>query len=160
MEGKGWFAIYGLLVLFAIYMFAAQQSQGQQIAALKAQVVQLKQAPGAAPSPSAAPEESLAPSPDLSSPAARDAQRKADLATIRAALLQYQRDNKTYPVSLTSLVPRYHSVLPKDPLDPRYTYRYTKTTTGYKLTCVLEVKNDPDDVRSDGRADGVYTIAQ
>lgn len=163
MEGKGWFAIYGLLAVFAIYLFIVQRGQAGQIASLQQQLSQSQVTPEPSGQPSESPEPATSASPDepdLSSPAARDAKRKADMATLKGALTAYQKENKTYPNDIASLATKYTEEIPKDPLDPKYSYRYQKTQTGFRLTAVIERKDDADDKRSDGRADRVYTVTE
>lgn len=162
MEGKGWFIIYGVLALLVIYLFIAQQSQAGRIKQLQADVAQLgnanqTSAPPVTPAASASPEASS--SPDLSNALGRDQRRAQDLRTISAALNKYYTEKKSYPDSLSQLVPTYLDSLPKDPLSPKYLYRYVKTSTGYKLTAYLETSDYPDD-RKDGKQDHILTFTE
>ncbi len=162
MEGKGWFVIYGVLALLVIYLFIAQQSQAGRIRQLQADVAQLSNAsqgstPSAAPTTSPSPAASS--SPNLSNALGRDQRREQDLMTITAALNKYNAEKKSYPDSLSQLVPAYLDSLPKDPLSPKYAYRYVKTPTGYKLTAYLETSDYPDD-RKDGKPDHILTFTE
>lgn len=89
----------------------------------------------------------------------RDAQRKADLKQIKAALAQYYEDSKgEYPASnddskdgvfLPVLKEKnYMAKVPIDPLSPTYYYNYVVSGKSYVLTCVLENKNDAEGVKS------------
>lgn len=163
MEGKGWFVIYGLLVFFAFYLFLAQQQQNGKIKDLRQEVASLKQQLTTPTPPAAESGESASPeaTPDLSTPQARDKQRKSDLAATAGALNEYQRDNGSFPTERKILVSKYLKTLPEDPLSPKYSYRYRKTDSGFVLTCVLETKNDPDDVKgTDTKRDQVYTVTE
>lgn len=160
MEGKGWFIIYGILALLVIYLFVAQQSQAGRIKQLQADVAQLRgvgQTSAPPATPAASPEPSS--SPDLSNALGRDQRREQDLGTISAALNKYQAEKKSYPDSWSQLSPTYLDSIPKDPLSPKYSYRYLKTQTGYKLTAYLETSNYPDD-RRDGKADHILTFTE
>lgn len=93
----------------------------------------------------------------------RDARRKADLKQIQAALEQYSVDNKgvflTTPDDskdgkfLSFLEPTYMSKVPIDPSHPNLYYKYESDGKTYKLTCVLENKDDPE-----GKKSGNYTL--
>jgi hypothetical protein len=153
--GKGWIAIYGLLLFFAFYLFLSQHDANSRIEQLQSEVAALKASGQATPSPSAEP----TPTPDLSTPAARDTQRKSDVNKIKSALTAYRSDKGSYPTELKELTPDRLESLPADPLAPKYSYRYRKTSTGFQLTAVLEQKNDPDDAGdADHKRDQVYTV--
>jgi type II secretory pathway pseudopilin PulG len=159
MEGKGWFVIYGILALLVIYLFIAQQFQSGRIKQLQADVAQLS---NAAPSPTTSPATAspeATQSPNVSNALGRDDQRKADLATIAAALNKFKAAKGYYPNSLQQLVPDYLDSLPKDPLSPKYSYRYVKTPTGFRVTAHLETSDYPDD-RTDGKADHILTVTE
>lgn len=168
MEGKGWFVIYGVLFILVIYLFFALQKTNGQVKALTAAVIRLQtngtgSSTDIAPSPSPAVELSPTPSsepqptPDLTTSEGRDQQRKRDLSDIKEALEKYRTERGSYPNSLQSLVPAFISTLPVDPSKGKYTYRYSKNGDGYKLTAVLENKQDADDA-ADGKKDGIYTL--
>jgi len=91
---------------------------------------------------------------------ARDAQRKADLRQIQAALELYRADQGSYPASLTcgaaltNPPPVTATYLRKIPCDPKNTgqYRYTYTTSAvacgvanaqYCIITCLENQKDP-----------------
>lgn len=161
MEGKGWFVIYGILALVAIYLFIAQQSLAGKVNQLQADVVQLRNVAPAQPTPEATASESPAPQPssNLSSALGRDQKRADDLSAIAGALNKYYQEKKSYPNSLQQLVPTYLPSLPKDPLSPKYDYRYVKTPTGFRLTAYLETSDYPDD-REDGKQDHILTVTE
>lgn len=163
MEGKGWFVIYGILALLAMYLFIAQQSQAGQIKQLRADVAQLSNTQQSTPTSEVVTSDSPSPdpesSPNLSNALGRDQKRQADLVTIQAALSKYYAEKKSYPNSLQQLVPQYLASLPKDPLSPKYSYRYVKTPSGYKLTAYLETSDYPDD-RADGKQDHTLTFTE
>ena len=161
MEGKGWFVIYGILALIVIYLFVAQQSLSGQVNQLQADIAQLRNVSQEAPVPEPSSSESAAPeeSPDLSNALSRDQKREQDLAALSEALQKYQAAKKSYPNSLQQLVPDYLSSLPTDPLSPKYSYRYVKTPTGYRLTAFLETSDYPDD-RADGKQDHILTVTE
>lgn len=160
MEGKGWFVIYGILALLVIGMGIRQLTLGSEVNTLKKQVAALsRQQPSPEPSASAPPELSAAPTPDLSTPAARDAVRKADLKATAEGLKKYKADKGSYPISRDPLAPDYLATVPADPLTPKYSYRYAKTATGFRLTAYLETKNDPDDAK-DGKRDQTFTVTE
>jgi type II secretory pathway pseudopilin PulG len=160
MEGKGWFVIYGILALIIIYLFIAQQSLGGKVNQLQADVAALRNAQQApAPEPSSSSSPGAEQSPNLSNAAGRDQQREDDLRTINEALKKYYDQKKQYPNSLQQLVPNYLASLPKDPLSPKYSYRYVKTPTGYSLTAYLETSDYPDD-RADGKQDHILTFTE
>lgn len=46
----------------------------------------------------------------------RDARRISDIKSIQVALALYYNDNSQYPLTLSSLVPTYMGILPKDPV--------------------------------------------
>jgi len=79
----------------------------------------------------------------------RDAKRKADLESIRAALEMYRSNHSYYPSALstlTSVSEQYMSSVPTDPLaDRTYAYKYnplpascTTVCTDYTLGAYLE----------------------
>jgi len=88
-------------------------------------------------------------------PESFDAQRKKDLATLKAALKNYFADNSKYPEAATEiktsdqssvlaqdLVPAYIAALPDDPLAPKYYYSYKSDGQTFELSCVLEDMTD------------------
>lgn len=159
MEGKGWFVIYGLLFLVVLFLLFSQLSANAEIDRLKAEVAALRQSPPPAAAPDIpAPEPSA--SPDLSTAANRDARRKADLASIKEALVKYQEEKKSYPASLQELTTQFLEAIPEDPLMPKYSYRYSKAGAGFRLTAFLETKGDPDDLVGDPRKDQIYTLTE
>ncbi|MSU76321.1 hypothetical protein EXS54_02545 [Patescibacteria group bacterium] len=162
MEGKGWFIIYGVLVLVVVYLFITQQSLNANIKQLQADVTQLKSANQATPqaetTESASPD--ATPSPDLATAKGRDAKRKSDVLALNAALAQYHTEKGSYPKTLQELVPDYLTELPKDPDSPKYTYRYQRVGNGYRLTCYIEENDYPDDRNSDGKQDHIFTITE
>lgn len=158
MVGKGWFVIYGLLMFLVFYLFIAQNQQNNQIKSLRADIAKLQPTEAATPST----DEIASPDPgfDLSTTEGRDQKRKQDLEKIRAGLIAYQTDKKSYPSDVKQLAPQYIDALPADPLDPKFTYRYRRPTpTTFTLGCVLETKTDPDD-KKDGKVDGFYTLTE
>lgn len=99
---------------------------------------------------------------------ARDAERKADLATIKAALELWKSDRGSYPQTgevstktndnkstLSTLVDQgYLTKLPVDPSDPTYYYGYKSVDgSGYELWSILEDQSD-----TQGVARGSYFI--
>lgn len=157
MEGKGWFVIYGVLLILLVTSFVMIAGMNSRLTALerKAEASPVAQAP----QPEETPEPSGTPGPDLSSPEARDNVRKADLKSTKDALTKYRQERGTYPKELKELVDQFLPVVPADPLAPKYTYRYQKTATGFRITCYLENPNDPDDTR-DGKRDRTYTVTE
>ncbi len=94
---------------------------------------------------------------------ARDAQRKADLRSVKNALETYYNDQDpgSYPSGDYSglskvLVSGYLPSLPQDPLPPRkYSYKpspdgCTNDCTSFALTATLENKNDESATDSNG----------
>lgn len=167
MEGKGWFIIYGLLLLFTGFLMFSQVHLSGKVDQLQREVVALKTQPSAqvvsaSPTPrslqSVQPEES--PEVDTSTPQARDEKRKTDLADIKTALAEFKAAKKRYPADLKELAPKYLDPVPTDPLSPKYSYRYKRTDAGFRLTAVLEATSDPDDVKSDGKKDQIYTVTE
>lgn len=162
MEGKGWFIIYGVLALIVVYLFIAQQSLNANVKQLQADVSQLKstsvETPSAESSESPSPEASAGP--DLSTAAGRDAKRKADLVAINAALKEFQSDRSSYPQTLQELVPDFLTEIPKDPLSPKFNYRYQRTASGFRLTFYVEDPDNPDDKQSDGKQDRIFTVTE
>lgn len=160
MTGKGWFVVYGLLLLVMIYLGVTQFTLGKQVAALQRDVTRLKASPSPKPKPIESPSQAPAAAQDGGSADTRDAIRKADLASLRAAALAFRRDHKAAPPDLKQLAPKYLSELPADPLDPKYTYRYGKNgAQTFVLTGVLETPNDPEDaLDKDHKKDGIYTL--
>lgn len=77
----------------------------------------------------------------------RDARRKADLESIRAAVEIYRSNENTYPTTLTfggdlcdpngCSVATYMSSIPNDPKAPKI-YYYTGATSDYTLGAYLE----------------------
>lgn len=161
MEGKGWFVIYGILALFAVYLFVAQQSLAGKVNQLQADVAQLRNSAQEPPAPEPSASESPGPieSPNLSNALGRDQKRAEDLDTIVAALQKYRDEKKSYPNTLQQLVPTYLASLPNDPLSPKYSYRYVKTQNGFRLTAYLETSDYPDD-REDGKQDHILTVTE
>lgn len=157
MEGKGWFVIYGVLLLAVIGLVVWNVSLGNRIAALE----QAGPTPAASetPAPESTESSEPEPTPDLSTPEKRDAVRKASLAETREALEKFQDEKGTYPTTREELVPDFLEAVPADPLTPKYTFRYARTNTGFQLTAALESKTDPDDAK-DGKKDQVYTLNQ
>lgn len=157
MEGKGWFVIYGLLLLLVIVLVVWNFSLSGRITKLESA------ASGPVPAESAEPEVETSdspepsPTPDLSTPANRDAVRKAALGEIRQALVKYQQANQKYPNTLQELVSEFLPAVPTDPLAPKFAYRYAKVGTGYRLTAALESPSDADDA-ADGKKDKIYTL--
>ena len=161
MEGKGWFVIYGLLLFFMIYLFLAQRQLAGEVRQLQASMFkEAEVSPEASPLAELEPVPSSSPSPDLSSPASRDKKRKDDLHILKTALFSYHDEKKSYPGELKELQGDDLAVIPADPLSPKYRYRYTKTNKGFLLTAYLESKNDPDDKKSDGKADQIYSLSE
>jgi len=89
--------------------------------------------------------------PSTSALEVRDAKRKADLAQLRTAVEQYAVDNNgKFPIANTDSrnsnfmkdASKYLNNIPKDPLAPKYYYKYESDGKTYKLTCVLENAND------------------
>lgn len=71
----------------------------------------------------------------------RDAKRKADLATIQSALENYYDDNRTYPSTLTLLVPTYVPIIATDPkTDDRYIF----FTDGARYVIAAGLENTTD----------------
>lgn len=64
---------------------------------------------------------------------ARDGKRKADIESIRQALILYRTENGCYPASHNSIVPTYISTMPTDPQPSSYSYGYSPTN-GW-ITC-------------------------
>ncbi|MBI4175192.1 type II secretion system protein GspG [Candidatus Berkelbacteria bacterium] len=94
-----------------------------------------------------------------------DARRKADVATMQAALELYHYDYGRYPVTssldskttdgapvLQELVTKgYLMVLPEDPRHPDYFYGYhSQDGTDYALWCLLENEQDSDGENQSG----------
>ena len=80
----------------------------------------------------------------------RDSARKSDIQSISSALEQYKSNNVfgSYPTDLSSLLPTYITIIPKDP-KIRQDYAYTASPSGclatkinpctfYNLTATLE----------------------
>ncbi len=76
---------------------------------------------------------------ELSRADMRDATRMSDLEKIQQALSLYFDVRKRYPDSLTTLVPEYLAVLPKDPLTQK-NYQYKKNGTK-NFTLVAQFEN-------------------
>lgn len=84
----------------------------------------------------------------------RDARRKSDLETMRAALEQFYLDNgRTYPAvtysSLSSSLIDYVDSFPNDPLSPTQDYSYSYDATGqkcYELSATMETETSPYEV--------------
>lgn len=165
MEGKGWFVIYGLLVFFAFYLFFSQREANNRVEELEAQVAALQaDTPEATltPEPSDSPEPNPSTSPDLGTTQSRDTQRKEDVKKIRQALSTWRKERKTYPAELKELSPQYLAELPVDPLSPKFSYRFRRSSANsFILTSVLESKDDPEDTSGvDTKRDGVYTLTE
>lgn len=162
MQGKGWFVIYAVLLFGISYLFFAHLKTVADIKTIKGDIAALQEENRAAPASSVQPTTKPTPqptaTPNVATPQGRDAKRKADLAAMASALNAYRKDKGSYPTGLRDLQPTYIEALPNDPIQLKYTYRYTRTSTGYVLTSVLEVKGDPDDAVGDGKSDGVYTV--
>jgi len=105
------------------------------------------------------PDVSVTIEPTTPTPESFDAQRKRDLATLQSALIKYFADNSKYPEATSeiktsdsssilaqALVPAYITVLPDDPLAPKYYYGYTSDGKSFQLTCVLEDTTDTSGV--------------
>lgn len=75
----------------------------------------------------------------------RDNQRVANINTIASALSTYYADNHSYPTALSGIPAAYLAALPKDPLDPTYTYQYSLTASGFTLTACLETASGHSD---------------
>lgn len=167
MEGKGWFIIYGVLLLLVIGLWFAQVSEGARVKQLQTDIAALKSQQGTQPTETQTPEPDVSssssptaqPTPDLSTAANRDKERKANLETISGALDAFHQEKHAYPKALTELAPKYIPKVPTDPLAPKYSYRYQRTTFGFRLTSILETKNDPDDAK-DGKRDQIYTVTE
>lgn len=165
MEGKGWFVVYGILLLAVVYLIFSVASISGKVNELQADVAGLKDqsatveevAPQPTPRASAAP--SVPPN-DLTTPAGRDAQRKQDLKTVTEAITAFREATGAYPAGLNELTPAYLERVPKDPSSPQFDYRYRRTDAGFVLTSVLEQGGDPDDVTGDGKADKIFTITE
>ncbi len=163
MQGRGWFIIYGVLLLMVIGLLIGELSLSGQLSAARRDIAELKKGTSPAPeSPAPDPSASPAPTngePDLSTPAGRDAKRKADLAKIHDALTAFKSDTKAYPKALAELTPKYLPERPADPA-PGKTYRYAKVGAGFRLTSVLE-SNDPEDVSPvDPKKDRIYVLTE
>ena len=162
MEGRGWLVIYGVLFLVVLFLFFSQLSVNGRVDQLQAEVASLRTAaPSATPQVLGIPQATssanpfVSDGPDLSTGESRDRKRKEDLDAIKESLLAYQTEKKLLPSSLSVL-----ESVPTDPLSPKYGYRYTKTgSAGFRLTCYLENRNDPDDSK-DGKKDQIYTLTE
>ena len=156
MEGKGWFVVYGALFILIGTIFVMVSGMNSRLNKLEsAQVSPLTTVSPTGTGESDSPE----PTPDLSTPEKRDAARKAALIETAKALHAYQSAKGSYPNSRDELVSDYLSAVPVDPLSPKFTYRYAKVGSGFRLTAFLESKNDVDDAK-DGKKDQVYTVTQ
>ncbi len=124
-------------------------------------MAQLRNASQTEPAPEPEASDSPAPegSPNLSNALGRDQKREDDLGAIAAALQKFYDEKHYYPNSLQQLVPNYLDSLPSDPLEPKYSYRYVKTPTGFRLTAYLETSDYPDD-RADGKQDHILTVTE
>ena len=105
---------------------------------------------------------------------ARDAQRKADLRQVQAALELYRSDQGSYPPAPlpscgSSLVMGGTTYMQKIPCDPsnsgQYVYNYATTGTTYTLTACLEnVKDQQKDTANNasyctgGNTNWSYTV--
>ncbi|OGK53381.1 hypothetical protein A2970_02485 [Candidatus Roizmanbacteria bacterium RIFCSPLOWO2_01_FULL_44_13] len=79
---------------------------------------------------------------------ARDARRKADLESVRAAVEMYRSNEDTYPVSITfggdlcdplgCSTATYIESIPNDPKNPTYKYYYSGTASDYTIGAYLE----------------------
>ncbi|MDP9212002.1 MAG: hypothetical protein M3N59_01860 [bacterium] len=163
MEGKGWFLVYGALLLIVVYLVFSVASLSGKVNELQADVAALNDQAGtieASPEPDGSETASPEPSPtsDLTTPAGRDVQRKQDLNEITAALAAYYAERKAYPGNLAELTTQYLEQIPTDPSYPQFDYRYRREGSGFILTSVLEQENDPADTAGDGRADKIMTL--
>ncbi|MDP4000158.1 MAG: hypothetical protein Q8Q11_01870 [bacterium] len=162
MTGKGWIVIYAVLLLMLLYLFVSVSGLKGDVNELRADVADLQQDAAAVttPSPAATSSETEAPVNDLATAAGRDAQRKYDLGKIAEALGAYKEARGAYPAGLNELTPNYMGRLPTDPNAPQFNYRYKRTPEGFRLTCVLEQTDDPDDAKGDGKTDKVFTLTE
>lgn len=99
--------------------------------------------------------------------AEKDAQRKEDLNDIKVALQSYKEAKGNFPstsgeiiktrdqdtILSRALVPDYLASLPVDPENDKYYYGYSSDGENFKLTAVLENKDDPE-----GEAAGDYWL--
>ena len=101
---------------------------------------------------------------------ARDARRKADLDTVKKAVLMYYNDHDyTYPPNVPfgglfdsedgAMI--YIKVTPQDPSSPPATYTYTQEDGGlsFCLRASLENKADGDIDKSQARCDTACSVA-
>ena len=158
MEGKGWFIIYGVLFILIITQWVMVAGLNSRLKALETKgVASTTVTPE--PNAQASPQATASAGPDLSTPEARDAQRKKDLAEIKTALMEYRNEKKSFPKEMNELSPDFLEIIPADPLAPKYTYRYVRTGAGFRLTAVMENPNDADDGK-DGKKDKIYTVTE
>ncbi len=163
MEGKGWFLVYGVLLLIVVYLLFSVSSLNGKVNELQADVAALNDQAGsieASPDPDEVASPEPSPTNDLTTPAGRDAQRKQDLNEIAVALGAYYAERNAYPENLAELTTQYLERIPTDPSYPQFDYRYRREDSGFILTSVLEQDDDPADAAGDGRTDNVLTITE
>jgi len=104
----------------------------------------------------------------------RDARRKADLNSIRTAVETYAMENGTMPgncgttacysndstwPTLQTVLQNYIYPLPKDPINnSTYRYKYTNSSTEYKMSALLELSDDPDAANDGGTSTSYYEL--
>jgi len=104
----------------------------------------------------------------------RDARRKADLNSIRTAVETYAMENGTMPgncgttacysndttwPTLQTVLQNYIYPLPKDPTNnTSYHYKYTNSTTDYKISALLELSGDTDAANDGGTNASYYEL--
>ena len=104
----------------------------------------------------------------------RDARRKADLNSIRTAVETYAMENGTMPgncgttacysndstwLTLQTVLQPYLYPLPKDPINnSNYRYKYTNSSTDYKVSALLELSGDPDAANDGGTSTSYYEL--
>src|SRR5688572_16928995 len=106
------------------YLFLSQRDLSGRLAAVETQLSQNSVVAEPEPAASASPDPlvSASPSPDLGSPESRDKKRKEDLKLIKAALSEYREVRDRYPTELAEVQGEDLSVIPSDPLSPKYRY--------------------------------------
>lgn len=109
------------------------------------------------------PSPELSVSPEATTSAAvnnNDLTRKSDLGQIKQALLDYYKDNGSFPIAAqqiktsdgkttlaNALIPTYLDSLPDDPSAPTNYYGYKSDGKSFELTCVLENTSDPEGIQ-------------